>query len=295
VAYLVQKTGPETLGPLLLGSAPFLPLVLLLELGRQACDAAGTYYAFGEARRLVPFHLVFRGQLVGHALGHMLPAGKVAGESSKAAYVLPFVGAEIATAAALTNQAMSLVAAALVSLLSMSAAFAHTGLSILTAALFAHFVVLTVLGLAMRLAMRARALARFLARRFHRWVESAHSIEAAARDGGHLPIAPLAALCAGRVILVAEVAVLAVAAGVDLDLVGGFIAGGLEMLALAAGFLVPGQLGVSEGSLVTGAELFGATAGQALSVGLLLHVVHIFLVPVGATLPMLSRARPTSG
>jgi uncharacterized membrane protein YbhN (UPF0104 family) len=67
------------------------------------------------------------------------------------------------------------------------------------------------------------------------------------------------------------------------------------MLAAAAGFFVPGQLGVSESSLVIGADAFGATAGQALSVGLLLHAVKIFLVPVGATLPLIGRTRPNRG
>ena len=295
VYYLVRQIGPEQLEPLLVGSAPFLPLVLLLELARQGCDAAGTYFAYGAARARVPFRLVFRGQLVGNALGHMLPAGKVAGESSKAAHVLPFIGAEAAAAAGLTNQAMSFLAAALVSLLSMIAAWARTGSSLLTAALLAHFVIRVGLGLATRTAMRAPSVSRFLARRFHRFVESTQAVEGAARQGGYLPMGPLAALSAGRVVLVGEVATLALAAGVDVDLVGGLIAGGLEMLAAAAGFFVPGQLGVSESSLVIGADAFGATAGQALSVGLLLHAVKIVLVPVGATLPLLARTPPNRG
>jgi hypothetical protein len=296
VAYLVRQIGLEKLGPLLAGSAPFLPLVLLLELGRQACDAAGTYFAYGEARRRVPFHLVFRGQLVGFALGHMLPAGKVASESSKAAYVLPFIGAETATAAALTNQALTFLSASLVSLFSMAAAWARLGFSALTAALLAHALILAILGLSMRAVMWSPSVARFFAKRFHRWVESVRSVEAAARVGGPVPLAPLAALGAGRLCLFAEIAVLALAAGVDLDAADAFIAGGLELLALAGGFFVPGQLGVSEGSLVIGASAFGAAAGQALSIGLLLHAVQIFLVPVGATLPLLVRPpKPSDG
>ncbi|MBC7171657.1 MAG: flippase-like domain-containing protein [Polyangiaceae bacterium] len=94
----------------------------------------------------------------------------------------------------------------------------------------------------------------------------------------------------GRGVLIAQLGVLALGAGVDIDVLGSFIVGGLQMLALAAGCLVPGQIGVTEGSLVVCADAFGATAAQALSIGLLLHVVQVALVPIGASLPIFWRA-----
>lgn len=285
LAALVDAVGLGSLAPLLERAAPALPVVLALELCRQGCDAAGTYLACGDARRQVPFPVVFRAQLVGHALGHLLPAGRMAGEGSKAAMVGGFVGAETAASAALTSQAMSLLAAGIVSAVSFAAAFERTGFSSLTAALLVHVVAVSALGLGIRLATRSGRVGHFLARMLRRIMRREEAPAPVVRSAE--PLAPLAALCVGRVVAVAEVAVLALAAGVDLGVVGGFIAGGLQMLALAAGCLVPGQLGVTEGSLVVGAAAFDATAGQALSIGLLLQTVQVALVPVGATLPML--------
>lgn len=284
VVFLVDRIGPTSLAPLLERAAPALPLVLALELCRQGCEAAGTYFACGDARRRVPFPVVFRAQLVGHALGHLLPAGRVAGEGSKAALVGPFVGTETAASAALTSQSMSLVAAGIVSALSCAAALERTGLSSLTTALLVHVVAASMLGLGLRLATRSGHAARLLARLVRRLTRRDEAPSQLIRSGGSL--APLAMLCAGRVVAIGEIAVLALAAGVDVGLLGGLIAGGLQMLALAAGCLVPGQLGVTEGSLVVGAPAFDATAGQALSVGLLLQAVQVVLVPVGATLPI---------
>ncbi len=284
VALLVDAVGADSLVPLLERAAPVLPLVLALELARQACDAAGTYLACGDARRRLPFPVVFRAQLVGHAIGHLLPAGRMAGEGSKAAMVGPFVGSETAAAAALTSQAMSLVAAGIVSAVCCVAALARTGLSTLTTALLAHVVVASALGGALFLATRSGRAGRVVARLLRRITR--REDDEAERAGGPCAVAPLAARCIGRVVAIAELSLLAIAAGVELGVLGGLIAGGLQMLSLAAGCFVPGQLGVTEGSLVVGCAAFDATAAQALSIGLLFQTVQVVLVPVGAWLPM---------
>src|SRR5690606_19614316 len=138
-------------------------------------------------------------------------------------------------------------------------------------------------------ATRQGPVARFCAHNLHRI--STVAPPGPGLEEGASPIAAslpaLGALCIGRVVLMGEVVLLATASGVSPTMVGGLIAGGLQALASAAGFLVPGQVGVTEGSLVVGASAFDATAGQALSVGLLLQAVHVSFVPIGAAVPLL--------
>ena len=62
---------------------------------------------------------------------------------------------------------------------------------------------------------------------------------------------------------------------------------GLNLVALAVGALVPGQLGVSDGAFALSAKTLGTTTAKAMSIALLAHAMQVLFVLVGSLLPLL--------
>jgi len=291
VVLLVRNTGADALVAVLVPAAKWIPLILLLEALRLGLDGTATWLALGRRARLLPIRLLTRAQLIGAAVGSLAPAGRTAAEATKAALIAPWTGAPSATAAAATVQAATLLATALISIPCAWAAWVVSGSSWLTLSLLVHAVALFILGAGMRLAMRAPRLGRWFGGRAGRFARGAASFQDAARESPVLVPGPTAALFAGRVLQVAQYAVLAYAVGFDLTAVQALIAQGLNLVALAAGALVPGQIGVSEGAFVLSASTLGTTEAKAMAIALLAHVLQVATLPLGALTPMLWKVR----
>jgi hypothetical protein len=288
---LVRSAGPAALAATLARAAPWMPLILLLEAARVSMDAVATYFALGRKARAVPITTLARAQIIGAAVSSVAPAGRAAAEAAKAALLAPWTGAAAATAAAATSQAATLLSTGLISIPCAWAAYRLTGSSAVTLALVAHAAALLVAGVAMRALMRARRLGRWLARRSVRLGRGAASFQEIARESPVLAPRATAALVAGRVLQIVQYGFLAHAAGVDVSALRALLAQGLNFLALAAGTLVPGQVGVSEGAFVLSAGALGATEATAMAIALLAHVVQVVFVPIGTLTPLVWKAR----
>ncbi|HYO52715.1 lysylphosphatidylglycerol synthase transmembrane domain-containing protein [Archangium sp.] len=291
---LVQDVGTEELGKVLSRAAPWLPLVLALEAARLWLDAVATWVAYGSRTRDVPFRSMIRAQLISAAVSNVAPAGRAAGEATKAALLSPYTGGATAMAAAATSQAASLVSGGLISIPCALAAYLLTGASWLTLALGVHTVVLVLVGLGMRAGMRARKLGAWLKQRFHRFAPHTETFQESARDGGLLPTRPIVATFLGRTLQVVQYGTLAVAVGIDTTAVEALVAQGLNLVAMAVGALVPGQFGVSDGAFAMSARAFGTTTAKAMSIALLTHVMQVLFVLVGSLTPLVWKARTPS-
>ncbi|HSP80283.1 MAG TPA: lysylphosphatidylglycerol synthase transmembrane domain-containing protein [Myxococcaceae bacterium] len=296
LALLVRDVGPEELLAVLKEAAPWLPLVVALELARLATEALGTWLALGKRASAVPLGTLARAQLISTAVASLAPAGRATGEVAKAALFSRYTGEATAMAAAATAQAASLVATGLVSVPCAVAAYLMTGASGLTLALGAHAVLLVLLGTGMRAGMRARRLGAWLRRHSRRFAPHAERFQESARSTGLLPPRPIVALVVGRGVQVVQYATLAVAVGIDTTVVEALFAQGLNLVALAVGSLVPGQLGVSDGVFTLAAEAFGTTPAKAMSIALVAHVLQVLFVLVGVFTPMVwkQRSEPVS-
>ncbi|WP_257463164.1 lysylphosphatidylglycerol synthase transmembrane domain-containing protein [Archangium lipolyticum] len=288
---LVRNVGAEELRKVLTRAAPWLPLVFALELGRLSLDALATWVAYGGRARQVPFRSMFRAQLISTVVSTLAPAGRVAGEATKAALVSPYTGGATAMAAAATSQAASLVSTGLISIPCALAAYVMTGPSWLTLALGVHMVVLVLAGASMRAGMRAHRLGAWLKRRFHRIATHTEVFQESARSSALLPTRPILATLLGRVLQVVQYGVLAAAVGIDVTVVGALVAQGLNLVALAVGTLVPGQFGVSDGAFALSAKAFGTTAAKTMSIALIAHAMQVLFVLIGALTPLVWRAR----
>ncbi len=290
LALLVRKAGAAELGATLANAAPWLPWVVLLELGRQCTDATATRLAYGPGARSVPLGALVRSQLIGTAISSMAPAGRAAAEATKAALLAPHMGGAMATSAAATSQAASLAAGGFISFPCALASYLLTGMSVFTVAMLAHGVLLVALSAGLRALMRAKRTGAWLMRRCQRWASHAEQFQASARSGALLPWRPMLAFLGSRTLQVAQYAVLTHAVGIDTSLVQALFSQGLYLCALAVGSLVPGQVGVSDGAFAMAAGVLDTTAARAMAVALLGHVVQLIFVVVGALTPLVWRA-----
>jgi len=294
LALLVRKAGARELGGVLLEAAPWLPWVVLLELGRQGMDALATRASYGARAEHVPLRVLLRAQLIGTAVSSMAPAGRAAAEATKAALLSPHMGGATATAAAATSQAASLGAGGLISFPCAAASYLLTGWSVFTLAMLGHGVVLVVASTGLRACMRARRPCAWLARRSQRWAHHTEQFRATACHGTLLPRGPVLAFLGSRALQVAQYAVLTHAVGIDTSLVQALFSQGLYLCALAVGSLVPGQVGVSDGAFALAAGVLDTTAARAMSVALLGHLVQLVFVTAGALTPLVWRVRPAA-
>lgn len=290
VVLLVRDAGPAALLEVLRGAAKWIPLIVLLEVMRIAADATATWLALGRRVRAVPIRVLARAQLIGTAVGSLAPAGRTAAEATKAALIAPWSGGASATAAAATVQAATLLAGSLISLPCAWAAWALTGPSLITVALLVHAAALFALGAGMRLCMRAQRVGRWLARR-QRIAHGAATFQRTARESAVLAPGPTAALLTGRVIQVAQYGLIVHAAGISVTTTQALFSQGLNLISLAVGALVPGQLGVSEGAFVLSSAALGTTGAKAMSIAVLAHLVQVMMIPIGALTPLVWKAR----
>jgi hypothetical protein len=219
------------------------------------------------------------------------PAGRTAGEATKAALLSPFAGAAPATAAATSIQAVALVAAGLVSIPCAVAAFVETGPSFAFWALVAHAALLLTVGVGMRAGMRAPSLVAFLSRRFARLARHAAAFHDTARADALLPHGQILPMTLGRALQIEQYAVLAHAVGVRVTAVSALFVQGLNLIALAAGALVPAQVGVSEGTFALAAKALETSIANAMATALLAHVIQVVFIPLGAALPLVWKVR----
>jgi Lysylphosphatidylglycerol synthase TM region len=289
LVWLVRDVGPSALYAALRSAATWLPLAALLEGARIGCDCVATRLAYGERARSIPIARLVRAHLIGYAVGSVAPAPRAANEATKAALLMRYAGGPAATAVATTNQAVTLIAAGLVSIPCAWAAYRDGGASVLTAALVVHAVVLTGTGTAIRAAARARGLGGWLGRRFRRIERDTAAFHDAAREAPLLPPGPILAMSAGRVVQMAQYGVLAHAVGVEITAERALLVQGVYLVSIAVGVLVPGQVGVNEGAFTLLANPLGTTTANAMALSLLNRVLTAFWILVGSLTPLVWR------
>lgn len=289
VAFLIKTAGPEKLWKDFIQLAAWLPVALGFEILRLLCDMECTYQALGEERKKVSRKLMLRSELISTAVGNIVPAGRSTQEASKAALLSPHVGASRASAAGVISQVATFLAGGLITVPGTLAAWKLTGsmTSFLTVALFAHSLILVALGIGLESLTRSKKVFGWVQRHFKKLAEKLESFHEISKKGGWIPWRPFSILLFSRLLQTVQIGLLIYAVGVPLSVSVVFLAEGLMMLALILGAVVPGEMGVSEGTFILYAGVLGARSTQALSVALLLHIAKLALILVGALTPLL--------
>lgn len=289
---LVRSAGKEALLEALEPALPWLPALLALDALRIACDAHATVLAYGPSGAAIPRLRMLRAQLVANAVTYIAPAGRTAAEATKAAMLAEFTSWPEATAAAALMQSLALFGGAVISIPCVIASALVLGITDkITIFIFAQAIGVAASGFAVRFAARSRGITDFLGRRFQKAREGADDFHRRSQGGSLVPLAPLASVSVGRAFQVAQYAILAHAVGVDVTLGRALLAQGVNMVALAVGVLVPGQLGATDGAFALAAEALHTTMPRALAIALLAHVLQVIWIVIGSITPTVWRVK----
>lgn len=282
IGWIVVHVGLERLADATARLAPWAPLVLLLEGARWLADAWTTWWLYGARRGDVSLRRFLVASVSAYGVTLLLPAGRLGGEVLKAAAMRRDVGLDRAAAAAVTMQALPLLAGAAVSLPCVVAAWWVWGATILTGAIALQAVTAIALGGAILWASR-RPLVGRLARRVSEEVGATTEEMQAVLTADEGTMAPaFAAAVTSRALLAAQIVLLAHAAGVPRGVVGGLLTVGLHLVGQAAGDVVPAQLGATDGALALGAEALGVPVAALLAASLVFHASQLAWAAVAA-------------
>jgi hypothetical protein len=290
LAVIVRSIGFDRMMATLRPALPWVPVLAAIELVRFGCAAMGSYLAFGRIAHQIPKATLFRAHLLGHSISAIAPAATVFSETIKATLIEPYTGVGPAAAVAFTNQAATFLSNGLLSIpcgLAMLVSQGRT--SIWAYACAIHAVVLLGSGIALQAATRADAPGRWLVRIFPSLEKRALAFRDHARGialGAH---GPTLMLLVFRCLQMAQYAIAAHAVGIDVTLVRALATEGVHLVAIAAGVLVPGGLGTTEGAFSLAADVLDTTVARATAVALIMRCVQLLWVGIGSSIAIATR------
>jgi len=283
---LVLHAGPAAMVGAVRGVGPWVPALLLLELGIVVLNALAlsSLYSAGGAPRLgiELWRASFRAQLLAVAA----PAGRLVAETFRAQQLSGRAGRARAAAAAAWMMAIVLLANALIAIPTMLAVASIDGATWPTFAVALYCAGTFAIGGAVVFAGRAR-LGRWLARRVPIAREAGPAFDDAfAAEAPGVGRALLFEF-GTRVLLIGEILLLRHAVGASADVVSGLATTGLVLAGAAAGDFVPAQLGATDGPVGLAAGSLGMRSSAALALTLGLHAVQLCVGVAGALLASL--------
>ncbi|WP_437745779.1 lysylphosphatidylglycerol synthase domain-containing protein [Sorangium sp. So ce1504] len=290
LAALIRHVGAAEMLAAVTRAAPFVPFLIALEAARIGCEALATGVLC--APRRVPAAELLRIHVITYPVITLMPAGRPAGEAVKAALLSPHVGAARAAAIATANQSLALLSSAPLSLLAAIALFHIGGASPLALGVLAHAALLVASGLGVAFAARQRAASAWITRRFARAGQLATAFQEAVRERPPVPAWPFAACLAGRALQAVQYGVLLAVVGAESGPLRALAAYGVGAAGTAAGDLIPGQIGATDGAFTLAASLLGLTASSAVAISLLVHLLQAAFALAGIAVALVWRRSP---
>ncbi|WP_437535183.1 lysylphosphatidylglycerol synthase domain-containing protein [Sorangium sp. So ce726] len=287
---LIRHVGAAEMLAAVTRAAPFVPFLIALEAARVGCEALATGLLC--APRRLPAAELLRIHVVTYPVITLMPAGRPAGEAVKAALLSPHVGAPRAAAIATANQSLALLSSAPLSLLAAIALFRLGGASPLALGVLAHAALLVASGLGVAFAARQRAASAWITRRFARAGQLAIAFQEAVHERPPVPAWPFAACLAGRALQAVQYGVLLAVVGAESGPLRALAAYGVGAAGTAAGDLIPGQIGATDGAFTLAASLLGLTASSAVAISLLVHLLQAAFALAGITVALVWRRSP---
>lgn len=294
VAILVHRASSSSVLAALSAAAIYFPIVVILEGGMLACEAAALWWLYGEARHKLRVADLARAAVVGYPMMVLLPVGRAAAEAMRAGLLTPNAGGARAAAAATRMQGVLLLANALISVPCALAALALLGPSILPAAIAFNAVGVLVLGLSVLYGGRRAGLGAWLGRLSKRIGHSGTEFDEYLREGPAIPLRAVLGAFASRLLQLGQYMVLLVAVGGQFGLIRGLSTQGIHLVGSAIGDLIPGQLGVTEATYSLWSGALSLDAAAALAIALLAHLSQVSWAAIGSVAALIWPAPPVA-
>ena len=280
IAYFVHSAGPRRVAEVLLQAGPWLPLIVLLEVAQPTTDVLALRYLLGADARRVPVSTWARSSAISYAMMSLVPAGRVAGEVTRAAMIAAHVGAGRAASASARMQSAYMFANGVMSGSACTVAALWLGrTSILTLLLLGNTLMMFALSSALLAILWHGRVGRWLdgvRRRFVKVSEAPPALETA--EERRVPWQSALMATAGRASQTLQYGIILHAVGGAASLHGAFLAHGIHLLGATAGDMIPNQLGVVDGVYRTFADVlgFGGAPARALSIAFVAHIMQLF-------------------
>ena len=255
--------------------------ILLLEVGRVACEVLTTRSLLGSAGANLPFARLMRGQLLGQACDVLMPLGRTSAETAKAVLYSGYVGTPVASAVATTMQLAVLAANCSWVIASYLPSCSLGVTTTVRAGLVTYAIATLSLVLAIVLFAAAPSVRRLSAR--------LPVLRASLERLAQLLLSTPRALCLavlsqllGRLLQASQLALIAATLGAQITPAHVWTLEAVYMVGAALGELVPAQLGTADAALVVAAPALGLSAVAAFSAILALRAVQLMVAGASA-------------
>jgi hypothetical protein len=296
VAYLVREAGPDRIVRVLWRARSWLPFAVALELLQLGSDFFTLRTLLRDRKSDVPAATWVRSSAIAYAMMILVPAGRAAGEVTRATLVARHVGAARAATASAQLQSAYVFAIALWSAIECVVVAARFGLRAPLALLLGANALLM-------LTLSAGLLAILWDARVGQWLDR---LRRRFLGGGEQPtLEPsvrrrlpwtAAALCSlSRTAQVVQYAVILRAVGGIPTVRSTLIAHGIHLVGTTLGDVLPNGLGVVDGTYRTfAADVgFGDSPARALSIAFVAHLSQLIVATASLVVFALSRRAAT--
>jgi hypothetical protein len=279
IVYLVHKAGPDRVASVFLQAGPWMPLILVLESLQILSDAVALRLILHRRAADVPAATWVRSSAVAYAMMILLPAGRAAGEVTRATLLAQHLGAATAATAGAQLQVSYLFAVVVASTIEWAVVATTFGAQTPLAWFLLANAVLMALTCGGLLALLWDArVGRWILRVQQRLLgarASSSSWDPGLRRG--VPKRAALVCIAGRLTQTAQYGVILAAVGGARGVRSAFIAHGIHLVGATLGDLVPNQLGIVDGtySAFAGALGLGDKAASAISIAFVAHAVQL--------------------
>jgi hypothetical protein len=291
VGYFIRGAGPARVAEVLLAAGPWLPLIVVLEVAQPTTDVLALRYLLGKDAAKVPGSTWARSSAVSYALMSLVPAGRVAGEVTRAAMIAAHVGTTRAASASARMQSAYMFANGVLSCAACATAAIWLGpASVLTVLLAGNTLMMVILSSALLAILWHGRVGRWLddlRRRFVKTSEPPPALDAP--EERRIPWESALFATLGRTAQTVQYGIILHAVGGTASVHGAFLAHGIHLVGATAGDMIPNQLGVVDGVYKTFAGVlgFGHAPARALSIAFVAHIVQLLCASacvVGAAL-----------
>jgi lysylphosphatidylglycerol synthase-like protein len=298
VVYLVHGAGPERVVRVIWQARAWLPAAVALELFQLCSDFFTLRMLLGDRKSDVPAATWVRSSAIAYAMMILVPAGRAAGEVTRATLVAKHVGAARAATASAQLQSAYVFAIALWSAIECVVVATRLGVRAPLALLLGANALLM-------MTLSAGLLAILWDARVGHWLEGLRS--RFIRSAQQPPLEPsvrrrlpwqAAGLCSlSRTAQVVQYAVILQAVGGIPTVRSTLIAHGIHLVGTTLGDVLPNGLGVVDGAYRTFAANvgFGDSPARALSIAFVAHLSQLMVATASLVVLALSRRSAPGG
>lgn len=284
VAYLVHEAGPARVANVLMQAWLWLPLIVALEATQAFGDFVGLRLILRERWEQVPARTWVRSGSVAYAMMVLLPAGRAAGEVTRATLLSTHIGTPRAATASTLLQAAYLSANGVLSLAAcVVVAASFGGQSVLAVLLAGNVLVQGIICTGLILTLRNERLGEWLERtrlRIFPHARPSPPIEPEARRT--LPWASAGSCFVSRSVQLVQYGVVLHAVGGVATVRNAFVAHGIHLVGATIGDFVPNQLGVIDGAYRAFAPDLGFAdaPARALSIAFVVRIGQLIFASI---------------